>query len=161
MLRSIITLFIAFAAIFLILPSATDATPLPITMAKRSTTSVTTGNNGGHTLTARDFNCNVENVQCCQQLLSKNEATKSLGGLLNLPVNVIGNVGLSCTVSLNIYSLSALSSQVLFSYLANVLVLSLSLSDTDDTFTASSHFCPISVQVYSGLLLTGHSERRW
>lgn len=90
MFRSIITLFVALAAIFIILPSATDATPLPFRMAKR---------NNGSTLTARDFNCNVDHIQCCQQLLSKNEATKSLGGLLNLPLNVVGNVGLSCTVS--------------------------------------------------------------
>lgn len=90
MFRSIITLFVALAAIFIILPSTTDATPLPFRMAKR---------NNGSTLAARDFNCNIENVQCCQQLLSKNEATKSLGGLLNLPVSALGNVGLSCTVS--------------------------------------------------------------
>lgn len=111
MFRSIITLFVAMVAVFVLLPSTTDATPLPFRMASSNSN---TGNSNtpfnankfvkrdGSNLTARDFNCNVENVQCCQQLLSKNEATKSLGGLLNLPLSVVGNVGLSCTVSWNV-----------------------------------------------------------
>ncbi|KAK9895549.1 hypothetical protein P389DRAFT_197605 [Cystobasidium minutum MCA 4210] len=100
MFRSIITLFVALAAISVLLPSTTDATPLPFRMAKRGnvlSNASSEASTGNKVLSARDFNCNVENVQCCQQLLSRNEATKSLGGLLNLPLSAVGNVGLSCT----------------------------------------------------------------
>ena len=51
-------------------------------------------------LVARDFNCNVENISCCEQIMTQHEAAKALGGLLVLPGDLIGNVGLSCSVSL-------------------------------------------------------------
>lgn len=51
-------------------------------------------------LVARDFNCNVENVSCCEQIMTQHEAAKALGGLLVLPGDLIGNVGLSCSVGL-------------------------------------------------------------
>lgn len=47
----------------------------------------------------RDFNCNVENVRCCEQVLTQHEAARQLGGLLVLPGDLIGNVGLSCSVN--------------------------------------------------------------
>lgn len=50
-------------------------------------------------LTARDFNCNVENVRCCEQVLTQHEAAKQLGALLVLPGDLIGNIGISCSVS--------------------------------------------------------------
>lgn len=50
-------------------------------------------------LTKRDFFCDVKNVHCCEELLSNKDAGEALGGLLNVPANIIGNVGLGCAVS--------------------------------------------------------------
>lgn len=51
-------------------------------------------------LTKRDFFCDVKNVHCCEEVLSNKEAGEALGGLLNVPASIIGNVGLGCSVSL-------------------------------------------------------------
>ena len=48
-------------------------------------------------LTARDFNCDVENVQCCKSTMTHKEAQKEFGGLLALD-GLIGNIGLNCSV---------------------------------------------------------------
>ena len=53
-------------------------------------------------LTKRDFFCDVKNIHCCDEMLSNKEAGEALGGLLNIPTGVLGNVGLGCTVSVNI-----------------------------------------------------------
>ncbi|KAK9898012.1 hypothetical protein P389DRAFT_64643 [Cystobasidium minutum MCA 4210] len=47
-------------------------------------------------LKERNGSASVKDVQCCQQLLSKNEASKAFGGLLAIP-NLVGNLGLGCT----------------------------------------------------------------
>jgi hypothetical protein len=52
-------------------------------------------------LTKRDFFCDVKNVHCCDELLSNKEAGEALGGILNIPASIIGNVGLGCSVSLH------------------------------------------------------------
>ena len=51
-------------------------------------------------LTKRDFFCDVKNVHCCEEVLSNKEAGEALGGILNVPASLIGNVGLGCAVSL-------------------------------------------------------------
>lgn len=50
-------------------------------------------------LTKRDFFCDVKNVHCCEEVLSNKDAGEALGGLLNVPASIIGNVGLGCSVS--------------------------------------------------------------
>lgn len=50
-------------------------------------------------LTQRDFFCDVKNVHCCEEVLSNKDAGEALGGLLNIPASIIGNVGLGCAVS--------------------------------------------------------------
>lgn len=50
-------------------------------------------------LTKRDFFCDVKNVHCCEEVLSDKEAGEALGGILNIPANIVGNVGLGCAVS--------------------------------------------------------------
>jgi len=52
-------------------------------------------------LTKRDFFCDVKNVHCCDELLSNKEAGEALGGILNIPASIIGNVGLGCSVRLH------------------------------------------------------------
>lgn len=59
---------------------------------------ISNARNGGYDLRARDFNCDVKNVSCCKQTVTKEAAQKEFGNLLSLG-DVVGNVGLSCTVS--------------------------------------------------------------
>ena len=48
-------------------------------------------------LSERDFLCGVKEVHCCDQVMSGKEAGQALGGLLALPTDAIGNVGLGCS----------------------------------------------------------------
>jgi len=97
MFRSIMALFLAVVAFMALSAPSVQGTPLPFRLAKRG--NIVTNKTDTKHLTARDFNCNVDHISCCEQLLSNNEATQSLGGLLNVPISALGNVGLSCSVS--------------------------------------------------------------
>ena len=50
-------------------------------------------------LVERDFFCDVKNVQCCDQMMTKADAAKSFGNLFALPDGLVGGVGLGCRVS--------------------------------------------------------------
>lgn len=86
----------------------------------------------------RDFNCNVENVQCCKQVMSQHDAVRELGGLLVLPGDLVGNVGLSCSVGIASGDVEAKLSP---------------------SFAASRHQRPVAVQEHPCLLLASVKQR--
>ena len=76
----------AVATLLSIAASSTSASPIDMRVS---------------TLYARDFNCDVKNVQCCESTMSRSEAKKEFAGLLGLD-GLVGNLGLNCNVSLRI-----------------------------------------------------------
>ena len=78
-------------------------------------------------LSERDFLCGVKDIHCCDQVMSGKEAGDALGGLLALPIDAIGNVGLGCSC---VFHLEATACRVM----ADILDMSLAqlASSTSD-----------------------------
>ena len=81
MVRNVITLV---SAIFFALSIHASASPLKTRASNQ--------------LSERNFSCDTDHVQCCDQIMNKADAAKSFGNLLDLPSGLAGNVGLGCSV---------------------------------------------------------------